>query len=789
MGAVRMLSRSELRRRWRSVVVLTMLVALSGAVVLALVAGARRTASSLSRFEHDSRAANLEIDAGEVTDVQMRRFRAAPGVAAMGRLYQLPLMLPGGTFPPSAAQVDRSFGTVVDRPRLVKGRLASLESVDDIDIGEGLASLLHVGLGDRITFQSFSPEDVVNAGSTPGLHGPTVKLHVVGIVRRPLDLGGRGAAGGVVVTSPAFLAKYGDQIGTFSGTILRVRTDHGSADANRVAQEARQIFGRSPQFGITNLGVEGAGARNAIDVTTVGLWLAAGVAALTAVVAIALAISREVSLGDADQLTLSALGLRRRHRVLAAAAIGFPPALIGAVLAMVGAALASPIFPIGVAAQAEPDPGFRFDPLVVLAGGLVVALVVLVVSLAAGVRTAAVTRARARRAQPGLAARVTEQAGAPPSAAVGVRFALDPGRQRRPLPVRSSLVGATFGVVVVVGVLMFSAGLQRLVTTPARYGWNWDYVGYDTKASSRGGDCGPLHTELARSAQFAAVASVCEGDVQVGGQPTTGWGYASLRGVLHPSIVKGRAPATSTEVALGADTLAAAHRSVGDDIRIQGSAHSGIFRIVGQTVLPGVSDPEALADGAAFTRAGLDHLGADGGWNIVVRVAPGTDRDAIVRQFRRAAIFGGEIEPVLPAEIDRVRQIRDLPTLLAVFVAVVALVAVGLALVASLRRRRRDLAVLKTLGFNRRQLRAAVAWQASTVATVALLLGIPLGVLVGTYFWRRVADELGVASDPAWPALGLVVVAAVALLAVNLIAAIPARRAADTRPAVVLRSE
>jgi hypothetical protein len=699
-------------------------------------------------------------------------------------------MLPDGRFPPVAAQLDRSFGTDVDRARLVTGRLASLHSVDEIDIGEGMASLLHVGVGDHLTFRSFSPEDVSTPSTTFALHGPTVTLRVVGIVRRPLDLGGRGAAGGVVVTTPAFFAKYKDQIGTFAGTILRVELTHGAADADRVADEARRIFGSSPQFGITSLAVEGAGARNAIDVTTVGLSLAAVVAALTAVVAIALALSREISLGDTDQLTLSALGLRWRHRVVAAAAVGLGPALVGAALAMVGATLASPIFPIGVAAQAEPDPGLRFDALAVLAGGFLVALLVVLISLGAGARTAGFTRARARRARPGFAARLTEQAGAPPPTAVGVRFALDPGRQRRPLPIRSSLVGATFGVLVVVAVLVVSAGLQRLVTTPARYGWIWDFVGYDAKASTAGGgDCDPLHTALARRTQFSAVASVCEGDIQVGGHPTTGRGYAALRGVLHPEIVKGRAPATSTEVALASDTLAAAHRRVGDRVRVEGTSGSGVFRIVGKTVLAAMSDPAPLADGAAFTRAGLARVGADGGWNIVVRLAPGADRAAIAREFRHAAVFGGEIGPVLPAEIDRVRQIRDLPALLAVFVAVVALTAVGLALVASLRRRGRDLAVLKTLGFSRRQLRAAVAWQASTVAAVALVVGIPMGALVGTYFWRRVADELGVASDPAWPVLALVVVAVVALVAVNVVAAFPARRAAHTRPAVVLRSE
>src|SRR5439155_27163320 len=156
------------------------------------------------------------------------------------------------------------------------------------------------------------------------------------------------------------------------------------------------------------------------------------------------------------------------------------------------------------------------------------------------------------------------------------------------------------------------------------------------------------------------------------------------------------------------------------------------------------------------------------------------------RDVARPKGSGGEVSFSVPAEIDRVRQIDQLPVALAVFVAAVALVAVGLALVASVRRRRGELAVLKTLGFTRRQLRATVAWQASTVAGVGLVIGIPLGLLVGTFVWRRVADELGVSPEPTWPVFGIVLLVAAALLAVNLIAAVPARRAARTRPAVVL---
>ena len=282
---------------------------------------------------------------------------------------------------------------------------------------------------------------------------------------------------------------------------------------------------------------------------------------------------------------------------------------------------------------------------------------------------------------------------------------------------------------------------------------------------------------------------MCNGSVEVAGRPVTGWAFVPIRGRIGPAIVEGRAPRADDEVVLGADTLAAVHRSVGDDVRIAAAGGGRRMRIVGQAAFASMSDPQPLADGAGFTAPALNRLGANGGWDIVVRVAPGADRAALARQVAPPEGSGGEVTFAVPAEIDRVQQIDALPVALAAFVAVVALVAVGLGLVTSLRRRRRDLALLKTLGFTRRQLRTAVAWQASTVGAVGLLVGIPLGLLVGGFIWRRVADELGVSSDPTWPVLAVLLLIPATLIAVNVVAAVPARHAARTRPAVVLRSE
>jgi ABC-type lipoprotein release transport system permease subunit len=105
------------------------------------------------------------------------------------------------------------------------------------------------------------------------------------------------------------------------------------------------------------------------------------------------------------------------------------------------------------------------------------------------------------------------------------------------------------------------------------------------------------------------------------------------------------------------------------------------------------------------------------------------------------------------------------------------------------RRRRHDLAVLKTLGYRRAQVRATVAWHATTVVIIGAAVGIPLGLVVGRLVWALVADDLGVVTTAVVPVVALVVVAVSGLLAANVVAAFPARSAARTQPAVVLRSE
>jgi predicted lysophospholipase L1 biosynthesis ABC-type transport system permease subunit len=96
---------------------------------------------------------------------------------------------------------------------------------------------------------------------------------------------------------------------------------------------------------------------------------------------------------------------------------------------------------------------------------------------------------------------------------------------------------------------------------------------------------------------------------------------------------------------------------------------------------------------------------------------------------------------------------------------------------------------LKTLGFTQRQLAAAVAWQATVAAVAGVIVGIPLGVVIGRDLWILFARNLNAVPDPTMPGLWVLLVGVGALVFANLVAALPGRSAAHTPTGLVLRAE
>jgi ABC-type lipoprotein release transport system permease subunit len=177
---------------------------------------------------------------------------------------------------------------------------------------------------------------------------------------------------------------------------------------------------------------------------------------------------------------------------------------------------------------------------------------------------------------------------------------------------------------------------------------------------------------------------------------------------------------------------------------------------------------------------------------LLVRFAPGVDRAtglAAVAKDLKGIPNPFIVAAERPASITSLTRIADVPLLLSGLLALLAVGTLAHTLVSATRRRRRDLAILKTLGFVRGQVRGTLAWQATTLAAVALLVGLPTGVAAGRWGWRLFAGQLGVLPDPVVPVLAVLIALPSALFLANVVAALPGRVAARAQPALVLRSE
>lgn len=169
-----------------------------------------------------------------------------------------------------------------------------------------------------------------------------------------------------------------------------------------------------------------------------------------------------------------------------------------------------------------------------------------------------------------------------------------------------------------------------------------------------------------------------------------------------------------------------------------------------------------------------------------VHFAPGGEDSAVLEQLR----FAGELlPPVLPDALDDIERVRTLPVILSVLLALVGVITLVHSLVSLVRTHRRDLAVLKTLGFTRSQVAGTTAWQGIVFVALALLVGVPLGIALGRWSWLLIADQLGVVSAPRVPVPAIIALIPATLLVANLAAAVPGWLAVRIRPAEALRAE
>ena len=732
---------------------------------------------------------------------------------------------------------DPDLLRTVDRPLLLEGHLPSPKNPFAVTVNQLAAEADNLHVGSTVRLYAYSLAQIKSGDLTgavehvPVPNGPSFTVRVAAIVRSPQDVSAVApleARIGVIYEgdrdmymTPAFLPRLAAGIGLpvqqFSGiNLVGVRLRHGMGDFAKFAAAATAIGGdkifASPG-NVYGFQQAAASAEQGIHLDVVALLLFGGLAAMVTFALVGQGVARQSLLESEDYATLRYLGATRAqisHIVLLRSGL---IGAAGAVLAFVVAVVTSPLLPIGLARQADVHPGFAVDLAVLVPGALAIGVAIaswaFVAFLLFNKRSGSAAGGREPAYRRGAWAQLSKSP-LPPEAVIGTRLALESGSGRTAVPVVTAMLTGALAVTMLAAALTFGTSLNHLVTSPRQQGWNWDaLVGNPNDLNDRIAQDGKLLAHDRFVAAYSAIAILASQDQGVatvdGVSVPTLLAFDPLKGSVYPSLLDGHPPQADNQVVFGPQTLNRLHRSVGQSVKIPTPQGVLTLKIVGRMIVPSVGDlfSNEIGDGgwvygpAVRKQQAQQQAASSGSSNatpptvfdlFAVRYAKGVAPNAAYASLR--AQFGPIVMRWLPSEdVLNLESVDRLPFILAGLVGLLGAAIVGNTLITSVRRRRRDLAVLKTIGLTPRQVASVVAWQATTFSFVALIVGLPVGTVAGRWAWDLVASNIGSATPPFVPVLAIVLVVPAAVAVCNVMAAVPSWVAARVPPATTMRSE
>jgi hypothetical protein len=792
----------DLRCRWRETLGLVVLVGVVAGASLAAGAGARRTDSAYPRFLARYGGFDTAVTTGghAETDRIFAEIATLPQVVATSRssLFLGGLTARGHTvtFPDVMLIAEHEpEGVLAGGVKVLRGRLPDPDAIDEAVANYAFAERLGLVPGDAMSVSlTVAADDSDTAKAAVSTMQAVRLVGVVAVVGSFETFTGRGFPNLVGLT-PAFFRAHRPAALTDEDT-MGVALRHGESDLAAFAAEIRrrQIpLAAPPQA--ASVYTSDVQAVNRVPVVT--LWAASGLLALTGVVIVGQALARGMAARSDELATLRALGMSRATRTSGLMANAVLVGVGGAVVAVGVALAASPLMPLGLARIAEPSPGLAADwPALGIgaAATLVAVSAVSVVPARRLVRRAEAVLPGRSVVQPGRIAAAVGRVGLPTSMTSGLRLATRASGPAEPVPVRTAFVGTCLSIAALTAALVFASSLTHLVQEPRLFGYAWDAaVIAEPENLDAVADSLPRNL-VADTWKGRVFASVRVEGLMLGAFASDG---------PPPSIITGRSPEAPDEIALDPKTLDRLHKGLNDTVSVTGppgendepsAPMSRRMRIVGSFAVPRLpfQSDENPGQAAAFTSDGLSSISANADNDgIYLTLRAGVDSlDAVQRLKETTADKAFAV--VSTQQIGAVRGVERIlaaPWYLGCVLAVLAIGTLAHTLLLTTRRRRKDLAVLKTFGFVGRQVRATIAWIAVTIVAPALVIGLPLGIVVGRWGWRMFALYLAVVPEPVAPVAGALLVAVGAIAVALLVATGTAAMAARVKPAAVLRTE
>jgi ABC-type lipoprotein release transport system permease subunit len=785
-------TRAELRRRWRSIAVLGVLIGVTAGFATAAFVGAQRSDDALDRLRHETNASDAIVFASQsgYVDADWDRLRAVPGVEAVA-VWDL-LFGFSATAPESllfAADDDTWLGTV-NRPIVVEGRMWDPAAADEVVVSEALAKDFPVG--STFDFQPFSADQPDLSGEP---QGPPTTMRIVGVVR---TINQFLFAPGQVFLSPGYMAAHRDEVTTFPNADIRLQD--AETDLPRVQDEIQTVIGEgTPVFDLNTVARR---VETTTSVESAALLLLAAAIAVAGGILVTQAVARSASSVEEDAPTLRAMGMSSGDISAAAIAAHLPAVVVAAVATVATAVGTSALFPVGLARRIEPDGGVHAAWSVIVPATILTVAVSLVGVWAISHRAATHRYRRASRGAPGFVRLLRRSAPVP--VALGTSMAFDAGSGARRLPVRPALVAAVVGVVGVVATMTIDRGIQDVVSHPERAGVVYDLAATpyepidgampdafvaDVLAAS---GPGARASEMMRT--VTAIADVGQQALAVA--PVG----ADTEAAVQLTYTEGRAPREHGEVAIGPKVARDTGLDLGDETTVVGI--DGPVRVVGIALFPPevhvgfdegiavtVDDFTSIVDEIASQERAEEIGGFAEHW-LAVSLPDGADVETTTTEVQAAVGDVASVSvPDTPIELVNLRNVRTLPFLLAGFLSALAIASMVHVYTSSIRRRRHDFAVLRALGLASGASRLVLNAQGTSIAAAGLVVGLPLGTVIGRYGWRYVSGRVPLAYEPPFALVAVVLSVPLALLVVNALAVWPGQLVARMRIADELRTE
>jgi hypothetical protein len=807
LGAVRLAFRAELRRRWRSWLAIALLIGVAGGLVLGAAAAGRRTEFAFPRF-----VAAHGFDAEAYAIRPVPKLAQLPDVASVTTLIAPDNGQPTCDCTHPINPSDLTVGVVSpggESPfKLVSGHLPDPSSPDQVLASFTLQQDDGVHLGTVIHVPFYAPSQASAVENTPVAllqpTGPTVALHVVGFEASEDEFPSGGTPSYDLYASQAFARTVLPRTAVSYGYFIRLR--HGVADLPRFEARTTALSSAGLVY-VQGEQVQAASVEASIHPQAIGWWILAALAALVSLAVVGQALARQSTVESEDYPTIAALGVSRGQLVALGTARNLVVGLAGAAGAVAIATAVSPLAPLGEARLAEGSTGVTFDVPVLLLGALAVVVVVLALGVWPALRVAHTLRPdKAVASRPSAMVAHLAATGAPPSAVIGVRNALERRSGGATVPVGSALLGTVLAVIALCGTAVFGASLSHLTATPRLYG---DPFQLDINDQNGGG---PYPAVLRSLEHNRAVTGITEGialtEISVNKVLVGGIAATAIRGGLLLSTVAGHLPNGDNQIGLGASTMRQAGAHVGSVVHVtvllpSGGKRTVPFRVVSLIAFPVLTGAVSLGTGAAFTIAGYEDavcpsgskqaacraaVAATNDGGVIASVVSGPRGQAAVNHYLDADRSIAALATA-PTSLINFGEAVNFPLIFGAMLAVFGAATLLHLLVVSVSRRRREVGLLKVLGFVNGQVVAAVAWQATTLALVGIVIGVPLGVVIGQAVWKAFAGNLGVIPVSVVPVLLIGVLAVGVVVVANLIAAAPALVATRSKPGELLRTQ